>query len=76
VWQKGDAPDVFLRRYRDANRSLNPYASVTETNQDKVVKKAAAAGTGKGAAAPEKAGEKAGEKGAAPAKEKPGAKGG
>ena len=74
MWQKGDAPDVFLRRYRDANRSLNPYASVTETNQDKVVKKAAAAGTGKAkdAAAPEKGGEK----GAAPAKEKPASKGG
>jgi len=26
--KKGNAPEVFLKRYRDANRSLNPYASV------------------------------------------------
>ena len=26
--QKGNAPVVFMKRYRDANRSLDPYASV------------------------------------------------
>ena len=26
--QKGNAPEVFMKRYKDANRSLNPYASV------------------------------------------------
>jgi len=26
--KKGNAPVVFMKRYRDANRSLDPYASV------------------------------------------------